>query len=363
VRYILAALFVISGSNNAFAQIDPRTALLEQAGFQALNAGRPTIAAEAFRDALTADPQNAQLHWGAGVAAYMDRRDADARRELERALELAPRLLEARRFLGMVLRRQGDLTGAIRTYEDMVAAAPADREAVDALDRWRRELELQSRMDRTVGERFTVSFDGPVEAELASKAIESLDRAYWRIGQILGVYPFDPIPVVLYTAEQFQDMTRSPSWAAGSYDGTIRVPMRGALAKSDELDRVLSHEFTHALVHGLAPRAIPTWLNEGLATALESDDLSWAEQALNHAGPSVSLSALAHSFGGLSSEDAVSAYATSAVAVRRLLDEIGGTGLTNLIRDLGNGVDFETAFSHRVSQSFAAFSASQGRRQ
>ena len=54
--------------------------------------------------------------------------------------------------------------------------------------------------------------------------------------------------------------------------------MRGALDNRKELDRVLSHEFTHALIRTLAPRGVPAWLNEGLATALETGDLEWAEK-------------------------------------------------------------------------------------
>ena len=34
----------------------------------------------------------------------------------------------------------------------------------------------------------------------------------------------------------------------GAYDGTIRVPMRGALDDAKELDRVLAHEGGAALV-------------------------------------------------------------------------------------------------------------------
>src|SRR5690242_21602302 len=62
------------------------------------------------------------------------------------------------------------------------------------------------------------------------------------------------------------------SWAAGAYDGTIRVPIRGALDHPDELDRVLAHEFAHALIRSLAARNVPAWLNEGLATALRSEE-------------------------------------------------------------------------------------------
>jgi len=336
------------------AQIDPRTALIERGAWDALNAGQAHAAAEGFREALAADPKNARLHLGAGIAASLERRDTDARDEFERAIALDPRLAQARARLGQIQYRLGDPGLAIRTYETLLAMTPDDRDARATLERWQREAQLHDRMQQAVGSHFTVSFEGPAEAELAAEAIEVLDRAYWRIGQLLGTYPSDPIAVVLYTGEQFRDITRSPSWAAGAYDGIIRVPMRGALDKRDELDRVLSHEFTHALVRTLASRGVPAWLNEGLATALETGSLEWAEKQSAAQAP-VPLRALQAGFGRFTGAQAQLAYATSALAARRLLDEAGGVAIANLLRDLGEGVAFEAAFLHRIQRPFAEF--------
>jgi len=338
----------------AGAQIDPRTALIEQGAWTALEAGQAHAASEAFREALAADPRNARLHLGAGIAASLERRDADARESFERALALDPRLTQARALLGQVQYRIGDHAQAIRTYETLVAAAPADADARATLERWQREADLHDRMQQAVGSHFTVSFEGPAEAALADEALEVLDRAYWRIGQLLQTYPSDPIGVVLYTSEQFRDVTRAPSWAAGAYDGVIRVPMRGALEKREELDRVLSHEFTHALIRTLAARGVPAWLNEGLATALETGNLEWAEKQAAVA-PAVPLRALQSGFGRFTGAQAQLAYATSALAARRLLDEAGGFAIANLLRDLGAGVPFDAAFLHRIQRPFADF--------
>jgi tetratricopeptide (TPR) repeat protein len=336
------------------AQIDPRAALIERAAWAALNAGQAHAAADGFRDALGADPRNARLHLGAGLAAALERRDADARAECERALDLDPKLTQARALLGQIQYRMGDRLLAVRTYETLVATTPDDRDASATLERWQREADLHDRMQQAVGSHFTVSFEGPAEAALAAEALEVLDRAYWRIGQLLGTYPSDPIGVVLYTGEQFRDITRAPSWAAGAYDGVIRVPMRGALDKREELDRVLSHEFTHALIRTLAPRGVPAWLNEGLATALETGTLDWAEKQAA-AQPAVPLRALQTGFGRFTGTEAQLAYATSALAARRLLDEAGGFAVANLLRDLGDGADFDAAFLHRIQRPFAAF--------
>src|SRR6267378_4385139 len=272
-RLVALAIVTLLAAAPARAQIDPRGALLERTGWDAITAGQAHAAAEAFREAIAADPKNARLHLGAGMAASLERRDADAKDEFERALALDPKLTQARALLGQMQHRMGDGPGAIRTYELLLELAPDNRDAQATLDRWKREADLHDRMRQAVGSHFTVAFEGPAEAELASEALEYLDRAYWRIGQLLGTYPSDPIPVVLYTTEQFRDITRSPAWAAGSYDGVvIRVPMLGALDKREELDRVLSHEFTHALIRTLASRGVPAWLDEGLATALETGD-------------------------------------------------------------------------------------------
>jgi len=342
------------------AQIDPRGALIERAAWTALNAGQAHAAAEGFRQALAADPKNPRIHLGAGVAAALERRDADARDECERALALDPKLVQARALLGQMQYRIGERLLAVRTYETLVATAPDDREARATLARWQREADLHDRMRHAVGSHFTVSFEGPAEEGLAAEALEVLDRAYWRIGQLLGTYPSEPIGVVLYTGEQFRDITRAPTWAAGSYDGVIRVPMRGALDRREELDRVLSHEFTHALIRTLASRGVPAWLNEGLATALETGSLEWAETRAATA-PAVPLYALQSGFGRFTGGQAQLAYATSALAARRLLDAAGGFAVAHLLRDLGQGTGFETAFLHRVQRPFADFQAIDGK--
>lgn len=254
------------------------------------------------------------------------------------------------------LRRSGDLLGAIRALEALDKDKPGDPAIQATLERWRREFDLQLRMQQAYGDHFAVSFEGPAEEPLAAKAIGSLNHAFDRICDVLNTYPTATIPVVLYTTEQFIDITRAPAWAAGAYDGTIRVPMRGALDDEKELDRVLAHEFTHALIHTLSPATIPTWLNEGLATALESDSLDWAERSVEKS-KRVSLSVLRRSFGQFSGRQAQLAYATSALAVRRMLAEAGGFAVANLIRDLGDGIDFDKAFEHRIQRSFDEFQA------
>ena len=354
MKPLLLALAVLAAQNS------PRVAMLEQAGWDALKANRLQIAADAFREAMALDPKNAALRVGAGMAAALQRRDADARAHFEQALVLDPKLTVARAQLAQVVRRQGEYQEAIRLLEMVAADAPGDAAVRELLERWQRERDLHERMRLEVGDFFTVSFEGPEDAALASQALESLTRAYWRICEVFGAFPAKSIPVVLYTREQFRDVTRSPQWAAAAYDGIIRVPMRGAGEKGEDLARVLAHEFAHALIRSLATRNLPTWLNEGLASVLESDDLAWATDIVGKAGFVPPLRRLTPPFAKLSGGDAQLAYAASALAARRLLDEAGGTAVANLLRDLGDGVEFEDAFQRRIQKSLAEFEASLG---
>jgi tetratricopeptide (TPR) repeat protein len=332
--------------------------MLDQAGWEAIATNRLPLATSIFKEAMSLDPKNASLRYGAGIAAFLQRHDAEARQHFEQALALDPKFTRARVHLAQVARRQGDFNEAITLIETATAERPGDAALRDLRDRWVRERALHERMRLTVGDFFTVSFEGPEDAQLAARAIESLNRAYWRIGDVLGAFPQKSVPVVLYTREQFRDVTRSPQWAAAAYDGIIRVPMHGAGDNGEDLDRVLAHEFAHALIRSLATRNLPTWLNEGLASVLESDDLGWATRIVDRVGKLPPLGRLAAPFARFSDGEAALAYAASAVAARRLLDEAGGPAVANLLRDLGGGVPFEDAFAHRMQKSLADFEAS-----
>jgi tetratricopeptide (TPR) repeat protein len=332
---------------------------LEKAGWEAIRASRLPEAADAFRAALRQEPRNVRLMLGAALAAHLLGRSEEARQQLVAALEAQPALTDASLLLGQILYRAGDLTGAIHVYEQALAHAPGDTHLTSRLEEWRREAALHDRFSQRYGDHFTVLFEGPQEEALARQVIERLEAHYWRIGTALGAYPNGIVTVVLYTNEQFRDVTRSPAWAAAAFDGRIRVPMRGALRSAAELDRVLAHEYAHALVHSLAPRGVPQWLNEGLAQIFEPGGLKAAGPvaAPDPGAPAVELplSRLEKSFEGLDKEQARQAYARSAQAAQALVDQAGMSGILNLLSFVGDGLPFAQAFERAVFVSYADF--------
>ena len=149
-----------------------------------------------------------------------------------------------------------------------------------------------------------------------------------------------------------------PQWAAASYDGRIRVPMRGALEQSAELERVLAHEFTHALVQTIAPSGVPTWLNEGLAVMFERAGRNWSDDTLTPTSARLPLQRLAGSFRQFSDAEARVAYAQSADAVRQLLDQAGAAALVALLQDIARGRRLDEAFAERMLMSYEQFASS-----
>lgn len=300
-------------------------------------------------------PREAVALVQSAVAALEAGQSEVARRHLVDALKKEPSLTPASVLLGELLYRAGDLAGAIDVYQRALAYAPDQKVLAAKLEAWRKEQALHDRFGQKLGDHFTVLFEGPAEEALARKAVEVLEAAYWRIGSALYTYPADVITVVLYTREQFRDVTQSPDWAGGAYDGRIRMPVRGALENLREFERVLSHEFTHALVRSLAPTGVPQWLDEGLAMNFEGSPLAPQLAAYETAVTRPPLTSLERSFGGLDRKQATLAYATSGAAVKLLLEEAGAAGVVGLLTELGRGTRFAEAFERQTNMKYDDF--------
>jgi tetratricopeptide (TPR) repeat protein len=314
------------------------------AGWQALEQGDASRAAAIFRDALDRSPGNPALHFGAAYAAYRLGRIDAAISALKRALEVEPRFVQAAALLAQVAYERGDLTLAIKSLEKAVALAPHDRLRAEQLERWRMESSVHDSLDERPGIRFRILFEGRAQQAIADRVARVLDNAYWRIGKVLNSYPSEVLTVLLYTDRQFEDITRSPSWAGAEYDGRIRVAVGGALKTPQALDRVLVHEFVHAAIAAIAVRNVPAWVHEGLASTLESSNQQWVSAALGRTRHRISLDRLAVGFDRFDEGAALIAYAESAVAGRLLIERLGQS-LGIFLQMLGNGHTVPQALS------------------
>jgi len=363
IRFLVAPTLLLLAVSAAAADVRARdVSALARAGTAAIESGRFGDALEAFSKATDAEPRDASLCFGAGVAAFMLAQDDIARARFECALALNPDFLEAARWLADLHYRAGRIGDAISVYEDVRPRAEWTHELQQTLEGWRKEQELQREFVEARSAHFIALFPRAVDEPLARDVIARLESAYQRIGNVLGAYPSRRITVVLYTRDQFDDVTGLAAWSAAAYDGRIRLPIGGALDTPEERDRVLSHEYAHALIALVGGRTVPAWMNEGLATALEPAGIPEQDGLVTSEVP-LRLSQLERGFIRLSTSDAEAAYASSARAVRLLIERRGIPALVALLHDLARGIPFPRAFADRLTMSYKDFAARTDTRQ
>jgi tetratricopeptide (TPR) repeat protein len=339
------ALVVLCLAVLATPPIDAQSTVVElnDAGWKMLQRDDGARAARLFAEALALEPNNPVLLFGAGAAAHLQGRPKDAMASLQRALESNPGLTPASLLLGQIAYDEGDVALAITTYEKALKYAPTDATLAKGLKAWRADIEVHRNFEERRFDRFRVMFQGRADAPLAASATDVLNSAFWEIGRALGAYPAETVVVMLYTEQQFRDITHAPEWAGGVYDGRIRIPGAGAAQTPQLFERVLVHELAHAMIANLAPRGIPAWLHEGLAQHFEGDDPAAARRRLKAVGRTIPLRNLERSFTRLGAADAHVAYDESLVAVDAILQQ-PGFSWTRLFRALSENNRTESTF-------------------
>jgi tetratricopeptide (TPR) repeat protein len=176
-------------------------------------------------------------------------------------------------LLGDLRNRQERVEDALSAWRDAFRFAPNDR-LRDKILKAERELHAGRDYALNMSSHFNLRYDGDVAPELAEAVNEFLEERYWEMADSFDHAPRQPITVVLYPGQQFRDVTQTPEWVGGLYDGKIRVPL-GGLKRLDPVARgLLTHELTHAFVHSKSRGQSPRWLHEGLAQRLEGRTLS-----------------------------------------------------------------------------------------
>ncbi len=313
-----------------------------------------------FQSAVQLKPDESSFFVGQGLAYYRLSDTGRAIEPLKRAIELDPRKPEAYKIIGDIHYQRDEIEMAAGFYEKALELDPSDQALRDHLVKTRREEKIQGGFQQQATRAFTIKFEGREEREAAQRVLRNLEEAYREIGQAMSYFPPEPTMVILYTRQQFQDITRSAAWTKGVYDGKIRVPIGGTDQDPDLLKKVLFHEYAHAVVHGLSRGVpVPTWLNEGVAVYFESGGDSPREQDLYRqirSGASlVPLSGLHGSFMGLSDAQASLAYSESYAAVKALVDRYGLYRVRQLLEDLGNRKEFAAAFADQFMSPYETF--------
>ncbi|MDX1762871.1 MAG: peptidase MA family metallohydrolase, partial [bacterium] len=142
----------------------------------------------------------------------------------------------------------------------------------------------------------------------------------------------------------------------GIYDGKIRLPIGGLREKNDLLDRVVTHEYTHAVLHQMTGGRIPTWLNEGLAQYFEGEaDGNHARNAayIQKTQDYIPLPNLEGSFLRMDANTASVAYTQSYTLVEQIIENHGIYAIQKLLSDLGDGAEMDEALTAAVGMDYA----------
>lgn len=219
------------------------------------------------------------------------------------------------------------------------------------------ERSAESGMYSKDGGHFVVKYDGgenPVAGQLIGILLEA---AYLKVGAEIGFYPEDKIEAVLYSREQFRDITRAPAWAGAIYDGRLKVPSGGITDKTELLEKVILHEYTHAVVHRISHGRAPTWLNEGIAQYEEGQDESLFKEDLKALALTnkVSLRHLEGSFMGFGGQSANAAYLLSLSATKYIIREYGISGVRRIFEELAKGQSLDASIQSALYVPYEDF--------
>jgi hypothetical protein len=269
----------------------------------------------------------------------------------------ASHLAAAREGLGnrahvceLLARTYDKLNMTLDLLEVMPCLAEAARERPSAsrlYDRLSRQTDVEEAFLAAASDHFVASFpaSGPSAASIG-EVLEMLERARSRVDATTGLASRRLVPVVLYEADLFDAAIDKPHWAAGLYDGKIRLHMDAHAENPLLFEVALTHEYVHALTHEHTGTRLPNWFREGLAdvlaraTTLRRDTVT---RPLADHDELLGLDALSESFGDLAEERAVLAYRQSYWMVQNLTDEAGWEPLADLVRDLGRNPDLDFA--------------------
>jgi tetratricopeptide (TPR) repeat protein len=322
-----------------------------------LERGEADEAVRAFEEANRLRPDEGAVLLGLGAAHLYRGGVHEAEVFLQRAVETDPTQILALKLLGEIAYRRDDLYGARLRFEAALRLDPSDAEVRERLDLILAEAGAQKEVRRLESRHFTVRFETEQGEIPARTVLARLEAARQEIGRRLGVYPERKIPVVLSAGGAFREPAHAPDWAQGLFDGKIRLPAEAVMRDGAALDRVLRHEYTHALVHDRTRGLAPTWLSEGLAIACEGRETDRERRIVQSSDHLIPIHELHGSFLTLPRTEVPLAYAESAAAVEYFLRRHGAPAMRMLLARVGETRDFATALKVATGTTYSEFQA------
>jgi tetratricopeptide (TPR) repeat protein len=332
-------------------------ATLINLGFDEIAGERFDRAVARFVEALTLG-ERGEIRRGLGYAYYRLGHLDLAQQSLERARRDGAADAETYLTLGQIYLERRDQPRALAMLEQALAAG-ADRPGLaSTVARLRRDAEVEEGFHALASSHFVLKFEGRENTQAGRVVLNTLEDAYRTVGARFAYYPLDRLEVILYPDEAFREVTNSPHWSGGVYDGRIKLPIGGLARGSERLSRTLRHEYAHAAIVTLSRTKAPVWLNEGLAQVAEDTGDEGRGGRLQRAlaeGGLIALSELEHGFTRLDREQASLAYAEAYFAAEYLLRQKGSYNVRRLLETMATAETTDAAFRQALGLSYPEF--------
>ena len=313
-------------------------------------------ASEQFHEAIRLDDHNTRfltnlsnvsLH--RAQDAYQHHHDDEALHVIDEVLTVNPDLAPAYALRGEIEYGRQHLKEAQTAWQRAAELDSTQARLLKRLNQVQQELPVESKFERLSQAYFDLRYEEQLERPVEFDIRDALLEARRAVGADFAYWPGYRIVVLVYSAESFRALRQeTPDWVGGQFDGKIRVPMPGRQLAPEAVKRIVSHEYTHAVIHDLTSEKCPTWLNEGLAEyeGRKQGDASLAQLGKAYAeGKLLPWTQLSDQFAfSLSAETVALGYEESYSVVRCLVDRYGFWRIRHLLKMIAEGQPWEQAF-------------------
>jgi tetratricopeptide (TPR) repeat protein len=321
----------------------------------ARNNGKLEAAVTYFERARGFDENDALAANHASVLLQL-RRYSDALAAAQAAVRLGPNNGSAHAILAFAQYSVGRMKEALATIKKAYEIQP-DGQIKELLDKIERESNAEGDFREQTSNHFNLRYEGgAAPALLRRQLLDTLEFHYDELVRELDYAPREPIAVILYTNQQYFNVTRAPAWTGALNDGKLRIPISGLQEVSSDLSRILKHELAHSFINSVSRGRAPTWLNEGVAQLLEPQTTGGNGPrlaALYAANRAIPLNELEAPFIRFSAEEAQVAYAQSLVSAEYIREQYGMSSLNFILKRIGEGQSTEASLRTNIHSGYA----------
>ncbi len=221
------------------------------------------------KDAVLPEAPMAVTLYNQAVVFFQHQEYDLARQSLQDALQYDNANGFIYELLGDVDNLQQKLPDAKKNYEIAYNLNPR-ADTKQKLEKLGKEQNVVKKLATYKEEHFVIKYHKDQEKDKGFELRELLRTTYKKLSADFGYYFNRQVVVILYDEADFKQLSDLPHWAAGVYDGKVRMPINREGFTDQDLNALTAHEVTHAFVAGMSAERAPAWINEGLAQYQEN---------------------------------------------------------------------------------------------